>query len=93
MKLRDSANGMACTMNVAHVCSYNHNTVVLAHINTAGGAMGAKSHDYSACFSCSDCHDWLDKNKGTEEDRLYYTRRALVRTWEIWHSQGLLEFK
>lgn len=78
-------------MQVAGVCNYNPETVVLAHINTDGSAMGAKSSDYSACFCCSACHAWLDQNKGTELDRLFYTRRALVRTWTIWVESGLIK--
>jgi len=53
--------------------------------------MGGKSDDFSACFGCSSCHEWLDRNKGTEEDRLYYTRRAMVRTWRKWIDLGLID--
>lgn len=90
-KLRDSARGRDCTMQVAGVCNYNSDTVILAHINTDGGSMGAKTDDFSACFACSDCHDWLDQNKGTSEDRLFYTRRAMVRTWRIWAEEGVVK--
>ena len=90
-KLRQSAKGESCTMNVAGICSYNPETVVLAHINTEGSAMGAKTDDYSAVFACQDCHSWLDQNKGSEEDRLYYTCRALVRTWKRWIEMGLVK--
>lgn len=83
-KLRKSAKGQTCTMQVAGVCNMNCETTVLAHINTDGSAMGAKGDDYSACFACSDCHAWLDTNAGTELDRLFYSRRAMVRTWREW---------
>ncbi len=92
-KLRDSARGQDCTMRVAGTC-YNHSsTTVLAHVNTEGGCMGGKSDDYSACFACHDCHQWLDLNLGTEEDRLFYTRRAMVRTWRIWIEEGYICLK
>lgn len=90
-KLRKSAKGQDCTMNVAGICNYNPETVVLAHINTDGAIMGGKSPDYSACFACCDCHAWLDLNKGSEEDRLFYTRRAMVRTWGKWIDMGLVK--
>lgn len=90
-KLRKSAQGQRCTMNVARVCNYNPETTVLAHINTMGGCMGGKSPDYSAVFACSSCHEWLDQHKGSELDELFYTRRALVKTWEEWLKMGLIK--
>lgn len=89
-KLRNSARGQKCTMEVVGVCNYSPDTSVLAHINTDGSAMGAKTDDFSACIACSDCHAWLDQNHGTEEDRLFYTRRAMVRTWRNWFEWGLV---
>ncbi len=80
-------------MNVAGVCKYNPTTVILSHVNTEGGAMGAKENDFSACFSCDLCHFWLDNHKGSIEDELFYTRRAMVRTTTIWHQMGLVTFK
>jgi len=90
-KLRDSARGQVCTMQVSGVCNCNTETTVLAHINVSGGCMGGKSPDYSACFCCSDCHAWLDQNRGDENDRLFYTRRAMVRTWAFWIEKGIIK--
>ena len=90
-KLRDSARGRDCTMQVSGVCSYNPDTVVLAHVNTEGGCIGGKSDDISAVFACWECHQWLDRNIGTEEDRLFYTRRALIRTWREWINEGVIK--
>ena len=82
-KLRDSARGQDCTMQVVDVCNYNPETVVLAHVKTAGtGSKGAKCHDFSAVYACHACHEWLDQRKGSEMDILFYTRRAMIRTWE-----------
>ncbi|MGH1438234.1 MAG: nuclease domain-containing protein [Lewinella sp.] len=89
-KLRKSANGKDCTLNIAGVCNYDRRTVVLAHINTDFGKMGGKSDDYSACFACSSCHTHLDTNKLDSNDELFYTRRALVRTWRIWFNEGYI---
>ena len=90
-KLRDSARGQACTLEVYSVCNGNPETTVLAHIQTMGGGMGTKADDISACFACSSCHEWLDQHKGTEEDELFYTRRALVKTHIIWHQTGVIK--
>lgn len=92
-KLRNSARDRDCTMQVAGVCCNHTGTTVLAHVNTEGGCMGGKSPDFSACFACRECHAWLDQNRGTEEDRLFYTRRAMVRTWRIWINEGILCLK
>ena len=89
-KLRDSAQGQDCTLQVVGVCNYNVETTVLCHINTGGGKMGGKSPDISAAFGCSNCHEWLDQNNGSEIDRLFYTRRAMVRTWLYWIDAGLI---
>lgn len=90
-KLQRSARGQECQMEVVGFCNRNPETTVLAHVQTEGGKMGGKESDYSAVFSCSDCHRWLDQYLGTEEERLFYTRRALVRTWRIWISEGLIK--
>lgn len=92
-KLRLSANGQECTMQVAGVCNYRTDTTVLAHINVDGGKMGSKTDDISACFCCSDCHAWLDQHKGSELDELFYTRRAIIRTQLIWVQMGLMVIK
>lgn len=90
-KLRDSARGQDCTMEVYGVCNRNPETTVLAHIQTDGGGMGTKADDISACFACSACHEWLDQHKGAEEDELFYSLRAMVRTHIIWHQTGVIK--
>ena len=90
-KLQRSARGQDCTLNVSGVCNYNPDTVVLAHVQVDGGKMGGKTHDFSACFACSQCHAWIDGYKGTEEEILFYTRRAIIRTWEFWINKGLVK--
>ena len=90
-RLRKSARGQACAMNVAGVCNYTNDTTVLAHINTEGSGVGLKTDDFSAVFCCSECHRWLDQYLGDENERLFYTRRALVRTWRIWIDERLIK--
>lgn len=92
-KLRKSAQGQRCTMNVARVCNYNPETTVLAHINCEGGCMGGKTDDFSAAFMCYECHTWYDQHKGSEADELHYTRRAMYRTWCKWKEMGINPFE
>jgi len=92
-RLRKSAKGQECTMQVVGVCNSNPETTVLAHIQTEGGKMGGKADDFSACFCCSDCHAWLDQHRGSELDELFYTRRAIIRTQRIWTQNGLMVVK
>ena len=89
-KLRQSAKGRECTLNIVGVCNYDKRTTVLAHINTEFGKMGGKTDDYSACFACSSCHTHLDTNKLSSNDALFYTRRAMKRTWDIWIKEGYI---
>ena len=92
-RLRNSANGQECTMQVADVCNYRTDTTVLAHVQVDGGKMGGKTDDISACFCCAACHEWLDQYQGTEEERLFYTRRAIIRTQRIWVAERLMIIK
>ena len=89
-KLRKSARDEVCTMRIVDVCNSNTETTVLAHTNTEGGSMGMKTDDFSACFACSDCHAHFDGYKMTQEDRWFYSRRAMVRTWRRWVETGLV---
>lgn len=92
-KLRSSAKGQDCTVNIANVCSYNKETTVLAHFNFRGGCIGSKTDDFSAGFCCGACHTHLDANKLHKEDWLFYTARSMVRTITIWLEKGLVSFK
>lgn len=83
-KIREAARDEECTLNIAGVCSYNSSTVVLTHLPDESHGMSRKADDISACFGCSDCHKVIDRqviNKVFEEDREWYLRRAMVRTW------------
>jgi len=92
-RLRDSAKGQQCTVNIAGVCSYNDEQTVLAHYNFDGGAAGSKSDDTSAGFACYECHTHMDGNKLDDEAALYYKNRSMVRTMRIWVGAGLVVIK
>ncbi|WLD56901.1 DUF1364 domain-containing protein [Salinispirillum sp. LH 10-3-1] len=95
-KLRNSARGQDCTLNIAGVCNYNPETVVLAHLPDESKGMGTKADDISACFACSACHDYIDGRAGGKmalQDTEWYMRRAMVRTWRVWVESKLLLIK
>ena len=89
-KLRGSARDQDCTVN-SPVCSYDNETTVLAHFNFEGGCMGGKSSDMSAGYSCYNCHAWLDQNKPTSEDALFYKARSMVRTHQVMIKNGVIK--
>lgn len=93
-KLRQSARGQQCTLQISGVCNHDPETTVLAHLPDESKGMGRKADDICACFACSACHDVLDGRINhwpiTEADREFYMRRALIRTWRKWVEMGLI---
>ena len=58
--------------------------------------MGQKADDIAAVFACAACHDCLDGRHSetlSREDKEFYMRRGLVRTWRIWIEHGLITVK
>lgn len=90
-KLRDSAEGQQCTMNLVGVCNYDPDTTVLAHLSAGG--MGTKCSDLDAAFMCSDCHTAYDQKNIHAGERDFYARRANQRTLSIWGDMGLITVK
>ena len=90
-KLRDSARGEECTLQIFPYCNQNPETVVLCHL-PSGSGMGQKSHDWFAVYGCSSCHDILDgRGDGvTRTERTAIMLMALHRTWERMIEKGLI---
>lgn len=59
-KLRDAAKGKQCTVQLMGVCTFNPETVVLAHLPSETHGMAYKSDDIFAVDCCSACHDAID---------------------------------
>ncbi len=92
-KLTDSAEGKDCTLNIAGVRSYNPETTVLAHLPDESAGKRLKADDISACFACASCHAVIDGHTNiflSREDKEFYMRRAMVRTWRAWREQRLI---
>jgi len=67
-KLRKSARGEECTLQIHPYCNGNPETVVLCHLPSDSG-MGQKSPDWWAAYGCSACHDVIDGRSGHLLDR------------------------
>lgn len=96
-KLRDSARGQQCTLNIVGVCNYDPETTILAHLPDETKGMGKKADDLSSCYACGACHDVIDGRRkwpNDEQDHAeWYYRRAQTRTWRILFEHGVLAIK
>jgi len=91
-KLRDAANGQECTLNIVGVCNYDPETVVHNHFPSE--IAGYKPTDISGGHGCSDCHDWIDRRVGSDdEEREFYMRRSQVRTMTRLIDMGIIVVK
>lgn len=94
-RLRDSAKGQQCTFQIPMVCSHDTETTVLCHLPDESKGMARKSDDIIAAFGCASCHDVIDRRSRAktmlyDEDREFFMRRAMVRTWRKWIEMGLV---
>lgn len=96
-KLRDSARGQPCTLQIAGVCNGDWSTTVLAHLPDESHGMAKKSDDVSSCYACDACHSVLDgraKWPASElEHKDWYLRRAQTRTLRAMFHDGLISIK
>ena len=91
-KIRSSARGEDCTVNIAGVCNYSPDTVVFAHLAHDGGTMGGKCTDLAGAYCCSVCHNAIDRRSWSQEledRRDWYLRRANIRTLERLAELGI----
>ena len=94
--IRESAKGEQCTLNIAGVCNYDTQTVVLCHFPSEEHGIGHKSPDWCAGYGCFACHNAIDgrtKAGLTDEERQYYMRRSMVRTWARLIEKGIIFIK
>ena len=94
-KLRDSARGEDCTLQIYPYCNGNPETVVLCHL-PSGSGMGQKSPDWFSAYGCSDCHSIIDGRTTrifniSKADIEGAKRMALFRTWERMIDKGLIK--
>lgn len=87
-KLRKSAKGQNCTMQIPGVCNHNSETVVLCHCPSSEKGMGNKSSDYWAAYGCSSCHEAMDNFRVENADQIWL--KAIHATWMNWVDRGLI---
>jgi len=89
-KLRESARGRDCMVRLPGICNRNPETVVLAHLN--GGGAGTKHSDLMGAFTCSACHDEIDRR--TMKCKADYVKLAhlegIMRTQQIFLDEGMV---
>lgn len=93
-KITESARGEECTVRIPGVCNWNKETVVFAHLNGAGVAM--KDSDLFGCYSCSNCHSYIDYGYAKTLDRTHRDilhLQAMVRTQRKLMEKGLVVLK
>lgn len=95
-KLRDSARGEDCTLQIHPYCNGNPETVVLCHLPSGSGT-GQKSPDWFAVYGCSSCHDVIDGRRSINTLRVTtfeieeLKSAALHRTWNRMIEKGLIK--
>lgn len=95
-KLRKSARGQMCTLQIYPYCNNNKETTVLAHIPSNYKGLGMKSPDYFGVYACHNCHDVIDGRTKTDlskEEILRCQLRALEKTWERMIEAGLISYQ
>lgn len=98
-KLRDSAEGEDCTLNIPGACNHDPTTTVLCHLPDESHGMSRKSDDHCAVYGCDGCHSVIDgKRPGILRDLAwdgenldFYIHRAMVRTWRRMIEKGLVK--
>jgi hypothetical protein len=96
-KIRKSARGEDCTINLPGVCNYNSETVVWAHSNRYqdGKGMGLKAKDENGAYACYACHCVYDRqrkrpeNLSLEEVEEAFTM-AMRKSQQILKDKGLI---
>jgi len=93
-KIRKSARGKMCSLQIYPYCNNNTETTVLAHLPSMAKGMSIKSPDYLAVYACSSCHDLIDGRMHvtniSKEELLRCQMRGLERTWGQLITEGLI---
>ena len=81
-------------VRLPEICNHNSETVVLAHYRMAGlSGVGMKPDDALGAWSCSSCHDAIDRRTHMELERDYVRLAHLegvMRTLAVLRSEKLL---
>jgi len=59
-KIKKSAKGEDCSLQIFPFCRGDTETTVLAHLQSAAHGIALKSPDWWAVYACQVCHDIID---------------------------------
>lgn len=96
-KLRKSARGEYCTLQIHPYCNSNPETVVLCHLPSEDKGVAQKGPDWWAVYGCSSCHDVIDGRNRQAVNELGWVeinnciRRGLYRTQKRMMQKGLID--
>lgn len=93
-KMRNAARDQECTFQIVGICNYDPATTVFCHLPDESKGTGKKSDDISGADGCSACHAAVDRREWSQEledNREWYLRRAMVRTWRRRIEQGVIK--
>lgn len=91
--LRKEARGRNCQVRLPGICNGNPETTVLAHYRMAGlNGTGMKPDDVIGAWSCSSCHDEIDRRTRKLEFDVVRLAHAegVFRTQAILRKEGRL---
>lgn len=95
-KLRKSARGEECTIQLFPYCNQNTETTVLCHAPSEHKGFAIKSPDWWAAYGCSNCHDIVDGRRRVDipADEIYRCfMRGVFRTIQKQIEKGLVVIK
>ena len=97
-KIRNSAEMEECTLRIITVCNFDARTTVFCHLPDESKGGARKSDDISGCYGCHACHRAIDEPTNNAwatvlEDREWYMRRAMVRTWRRLIEKGIIKIE
>jgi len=93
-KITKSARGEDCSLQIFPYCSQNPEETILAHINSGSKGIGKKSEDWFSVYSCSVCHDIIDKRRFVDlqdDEILQCIIWGMHRTWLKFIEKGLIK--
>ena len=89
-KLRDSAKGEDCQLNLEGICNRDPSTVVWCHIRKFSMAgISQKPHDFLGYYGCDACHRAQESRDDVcgDDDLL----RAIMRSLSRLYEKGILK--
>jgi len=95
-KIRKSAMGQDCQLNIYPYCNGNPETTVLCHAPSIYKGMSLKSPDHWGSYGCSDCHDIIDGRRQIPLSKLEILEcvmRGVFSTQQLLIDQGLMVIK